>query len=81
MVNMFFLAPQALADGLGDLGGLTQAKADFALAVADDDQRGELHHAAALNGLADAVEGNDFSTYSLWVLFHCSRHFRFSSSL
>ena len=49
---------EALADGLGDLVGLAHAEADAALAVADDAERGELRHTAALDGLADAVEGN-----------------------
>ena len=41
-------------------GGLAQAEAHAALAVANDDQCGELCDAAALNGLGNAVEGNDF---------------------
>ena len=50
---------QALADGLGDFIGLAHAEADTALAVADYAQRGELCHTAALDGLADTVEGNN----------------------
>src|SRR5699024_2353364 len=45
----------ALENGLRDLGGLSQAVADGALAVAHNDQSGELHDAAALDGLADPV--------------------------
>ena len=49
---------EALADSLGHFVGLAHAEADAALAVAHYAQGGELGHTAALNGLADAVEGN-----------------------
>ena len=49
---------KTLADCLGNFARLAEAVADAALAVANDAQRGELHDAAALDGLADAVEGN-----------------------
>ena len=49
---------QALADSLGDFVGLAHAVTDAALAVADNAQSGELCNTAALNGLADTVEGN-----------------------
>ncbi len=46
----------ALADGLGHLGGLAQAEAHAALLVAHYHQGGELGHAAALDGLGYAVQ-------------------------
>ena len=49
---------KALADRLGNFAGLAHAEADAAFAVADDAQGRELRHAAALDGLTDAVEGN-----------------------
>ena len=49
---------KALADSLGDFVCLAHAEADAALAVTDYAESCELCHAAALNGLADAVEGN-----------------------
>ena len=49
-----------LADSLGNFAGLANAVTDVALAVANNDQGSELHNAAALNGLGNAVEGNDF---------------------
>ena len=49
----------SLADRFADFAGLAHAEADLALAVADDHERGELHNAAALDGLADAIEGNE----------------------
>jgi hypothetical protein len=50
----------ALADGLGNFGGLAQAVADLALAVAHDHQGGEFHNPAALHGLGNAVQVYDF---------------------
>ena len=50
---------EALADGFGNLVGLAHAEADAALAVAHYAQSGELRNTAALDGLADAVEGYD----------------------
>ena len=41
----------ALADGVGDLGGLAHANAHVALAVAHDDQSGKGHATAALDDL------------------------------
>ena len=67
---------QALADCLGDLSSLAQAETDLALLVADDDQSGELHHTAALDGLGDTVQGNDFFHVLAGFSFK-SRHFRF----
>ena len=49
---------KTLADSLGDFVGLAHAETDAALAVADYAQSGELCNTAALDGLADAVEGN-----------------------
>ena len=51
---------QALADRFGDFGCFAEAEAHAALAVTHDDECGELCDAAALNGLGNAVEGNDF---------------------
>ena len=51
---------QTLADRFGNFGSLAETVSDAALAVANDDQSGELHNAAALNGLGNAVQGNDF---------------------
>ena len=49
----------ALADGVGDLGGLTKAKTYQAVAVAHDYQRRELEDTAALDRFADTVNGYD----------------------
>ena len=46
----------ALADSVRNLGSLAEAEADGALAVAYNDQSGELEDTAALNGLGNAVE-------------------------
>ena len=51
-----FAAFGRLADGLGNLAGLAVAKADPALLVADDDERGEAESAAALHHLGDAID-------------------------
>src|SRR5580704_14439417 len=45
-----------LADGFGNLPGLAMAKADPALLVADDDERGETESAAAFHHLGDAID-------------------------
>ena len=68
----------ALADCFGHFGCLTQAKADLALAVADYHQDGELHDTAALNGLADAVEIDQFFDIFAGRFFK-SRHILSSS--
>ena len=66
--NQVFLGGlNSLADGFGDFGGLAETIADFSFAVAHDDQRRELHHATALDGLGDAVQGNDF--FDILALF------------
>ena len=49
----------ALADSVRHLAGLAQAEAHGAVAVADNDQCGELEDTAALHGLADAVDGDN----------------------
>ena len=49
----------SLENGLSALGGLSQAVADGALAVAHNDQSGELHDAAALDGLGHAVQRDE----------------------
>ena len=49
----------ALADGLGHFGGLAGAEAYTALLVTHHHQGGKLHHAAALDGLGYAVQGNE----------------------
>ena len=48
-----------LADRLRHLAGLAGAVADAALAVADDDQRGEAEAPAALHHLGDAVDADE----------------------
>src|SRR6202011_6352821 len=47
---------RCLADGFGNLAGLAMAKADPALLVAHDDERGEAESAAALHHLGDAID-------------------------
>ncbi len=49
----------ALLDGEGHLLGLAVAEADTAVAVADDDQRGEGEAAPALHDLGHSVDGDD----------------------
>ena len=49
----------AFADGVGHFGGLANAKAHNAVAVAHNHQGGELHHAAALNGLGYTVDSHN----------------------
>ena len=46
----------ALLDCQRDLGGLTLAKANVALAVTDDDESDERHAVAALHGLGNTVD-------------------------
>jgi hypothetical protein len=46
----------ALLDGVGHLVGLAVADPDVALAVADDDERGEAEAAATLDHLGAAVD-------------------------
>ena len=48
-----------LGDRRGDFLGLAVADTDHALAVADDDQRGEAEPAATLDHLGDAVDRDD----------------------
>ena len=50
----------ALADCFGNFSGLTQAIADLALTVTDNHQCGKLHDTAALDGLGNTVEVDDF---------------------
>src|SRR6202011_589885 len=47
---------RCLADGFGNLAGLAMAKADPALLVAHDDERGEAESAAAFHHLGDAID-------------------------
>ena len=49
----------AFADRLGNLGRLAKAEPNDAVAVAHDDQSGEFHHTAALNGFGYTVDGNN----------------------
>ena len=49
----------ALADRLGHLVGLAERRADVAVLVADDDQRGEAEAPAALDDLGHAVDVDD----------------------
>src|SRR5450756_1083282 len=49
----------ALADGLGHLAGLAEPGADVAVAVTDDDDRGEAEASPALDDLGDAVDLDD----------------------
>jgi hypothetical protein len=58
-VQVLLRGVAALADRLGNLGRLAKAEANNAVAVADDDQSGKLHHAAALNGFGYTVDGNN----------------------
>ena len=62
-----------LADGLGNFAGLANAVTDVALAVANNDQGSELHNAAALNGLGNAVDGDDLGDHAV-ILFSVSLH-------
>ncbi len=57
----------ALADSVRNFAGLTDAEADGAVAVADDDQSGKLEDTAALYGLRYTVDGN----YTL-LQFQCA---------
>ena len=49
----------ALADGDGHLGGLAHADTDVAVAIADDDERGQAEATAALDDLGNAVDVNN----------------------
>ena len=49
-----------LADRFRDFAGFTQADADFALLVADDDERAEREPATAFDDLGDTVYIYDF---------------------
>src|SRR5690606_3689592 len=54
-----------LLDGHRHLAGLAVAEADAAFAVADHGQRGEGELAAALDGLADAVDGDQLLDHAV----------------
>ena len=49
----------AFPDRLRNFACLAETDTDAALAVADNDESGETHRAAALDGLADALDGYD----------------------
>ena len=68
----------ALADGLGNLGGLTGAEAHVPLLVANHHQGGELGHTTALDGLGYTVEIHELLAV-LALLFFKSGHFVSSS--
>ena len=56
-VDQIFLGVlNSFADRVRNLGGLTQSKADSAVAVADDNQRGEFEDTAAFNRFRYAVK-------------------------
>jgi hypothetical protein len=59
----------ALLDRRLDLLGLAVPDADHALAVADDDERGELEPTTALHDLGDAVDRDDALVELLALLF------------
>ena len=60
ILTMFFLASSMpLRIASRNFSSLAQAVANGALAVADNNQRGELHDTAALDGLGNTVERND----------------------
>ncbi len=46
-------------DGHGHFAGFAHAESGVAVAVADDDERGEAEVLAALDDLGDAVDGDD----------------------
>ena len=58
-IKIFLGVLNPLADRVRNLGGLANAEADGAVAVADDDQRGKFEDTAALNRFGYAVNGND----------------------
>ena len=62
---MLFGVLNALANGVGNFGGLAKPEAHQAVAVADDHQGSELEDTAALHRLADTVDG-----YDLFVQIH-----------
>ena len=49
----------ALADSDGHLGRLAHADTDVAVAIADDDERGQAEATAALDDLGNAVDVNN----------------------
>ena len=49
----------ALANSLRNLTCLAESDTDLALAVSYNHESGETHRAAALDGLADALDGDD----------------------
>ena len=59
LLQVLLRVGNALQDRLGNLGCLAQAIAHGALAVADDDESGELHNAAALDRLGNTVQVDD----------------------
>ena len=71
----------ALQDCFGNFSRLAEAVAHGALAVADNNQSGELHDTAALDGLGNAVQVNDLFDHFRAIVFlgcaisivsHCS---------
>src|SRR5699024_3514037 len=73
LVHILLGGAFTLADGFGHFAGLADAVADVAFAVTHDDQRGELHDAAALDSLGDTVDGDDLGDHAV-VLFTVSLH-------
>ena len=73
LVHVLLGGAFTLADGLGNFAGLANAVTDVALAVANNDQGSELHNAAALNGLGNAVDGDDLGDHAV-ILFSVSLH-------
>ena len=61
-----------LTDGLGDFGSLAHASTNAAVLIADHDQSGEPHIAAALNGLGHAIDSDKllFEFADLFVALH-----------
>ena len=59
---MLFGVLNALANGVGNLGSLAQTEAYQAVAVAHNHQGSKLEDTAALNRLADTVDGYDLFT-------------------
>ena len=73
LVHVLLSGAFTLADGLGNFAGLANAVTDVALAVANNDQGSELHNAAALNGLGNAVDGDNLGDHAV-ILFSVSLH-------
>ena len=63
--HVFLCVFDSLADGIRNFAGFSDTKADIAVAVADNNQRGKFKDAAALNRFGNAVNGNN-------ALFHFS---------